>query len=97
MTRDGLTCHGISSSETVSHVLNTFIDRASVDFTAGTLQVSAGRQRINWSQALVWNPNDIFNTYSSFDFDYMERPGSDAVRVDLLTGAFFGCRNSQSN
>ncbi len=70
-----------------SVILNTFIDRASVDFTAGTLQVSAGRQRINWSQALVWNPNDIFNTYSYFDFDYVERPGSDAVRVIWSPGA----------
>ena len=40
-----------------------------------------GRQRINWGQTLIWNPNDIFNTYSFFDFDYVERPGSDAVRL----------------
>ncbi len=69
-----------------SYVLNTMIDRAYVDFTAGRLQVRAGRQRINWSQALVWNPNDLFNTYSFFDFDYVERPGSDAVRVTYSTG-----------
>ncbi len=69
-----------------SYVLNTMIDRAYVDFTAGSLQVRAGRQRINWSQALVWNPNDLFNTYSFFDFDYVERPGSDAVRVTYSTG-----------
>jgi hypothetical protein len=29
----------------------------------------------------VWNPNDIFNAYSFFDVDYIERPGSDAVRL----------------
>ena len=69
-----------------SYVLNTMIDRAYVDFTAGSLQIRAGRQRINWSQALVWNPNDLFNTYSFFDFDYVERPGSDAVRVTYSTG-----------
>jgi hypothetical protein len=69
-----------------SYVLNTMIDRAYVDFTAGRLQVRAGRQRINWSQALVWNPNDLFNTYSFFDFDYVERPGSDAVRLTFSTG-----------
>ena len=69
-----------------SYVLNTMIDRAWVDFTAGRFQVRAGRQRINWSQALVWNPNDLFNTYSFFDFDYVERPGSDAVRVTYSTG-----------
>lgn len=69
-----------------SYVLNTVIDRAYIDFTAGRFQIRAGRQRINWSQALVWNPNDIFNTYSFFDFDYVERPGSDALRLTLSTG-----------
>lgn len=69
-----------------SYLLNTMIDRAFVDFSAGPLQISAGRQRINWSQALIWNPNDIFNTYSFFDFDYVERPGSDALRLVYSTG-----------
>jgi hypothetical protein len=69
-----------------SFVLNTFIDRAYIEYTAGRFQLTAGRQRINWSQALVWNPNDIFNTYSFFDFDYIERPGSDAIRAVYSTG-----------
>ncbi len=69
-----------------SFVLNTFIDRAWIGYTAGKLRLTLGRQRINWSQALVWNPNDIFNTYSFFDFDYMERPGSDAIRAVYSTG-----------
>ncbi len=69
-----------------SYVLNMMIDRAYIDFTAGSLQIRAGRQRINWSQALIWNPNDIFNTYSFFDFDYAERPGSDALRLTWSTG-----------
>jgi hypothetical protein len=69
-----------------SYVLNTMIDRAYLDVTLGRLQVTAGRQRINWSQSLVWNPNDIFNTYSFFDFDYVERPGSDAIRLVYSTG-----------
>ncbi|MCK5169437.1 MAG: hypothetical protein KAQ75_06135, partial [Bacteroidales bacterium] len=29
--------------------------------------------------------NDIFNSYSFFDFDYEERPGSDAIRVQYYT------------
>lgn len=70
-----------------SYVVNMMVDRAYVDFTAGRLQVRAGRQRINWSQAMIWNPNDIFNTYSFFDFDYVERPGSDALRLTYSTGA----------
>jgi hypothetical protein len=70
-----------------SFFLNTTIDRLWVDLNYGKLQVRAGRQRINWGQALVWNPNDIFNAYSFFDFDYVERPGSDAVRLQYYPGS----------
>lgn len=41
----------------------------------------AGRQRINWGINLVWNPNDLFNAFSYMDFDYEERPGSDAILI----------------
>jgi hypothetical protein len=64
-----------------SFFLNTTIDRLWMDFNYGKFQARIGRQRINWGQTLVWNPNDIFNAYSYFDFDYVERPGSDAVRL----------------
>ena len=30
---------------------------------------------------MVWNPNDLFNTYNFVDFDYEERPGTDGIRV----------------
>ncbi|HAM08863.1 MAG: hypothetical protein A2X05_11290 [Bacteroidetes bacterium GWE2_41_25] len=64
-----------------SFFLNTTIDRLWVDFNYDKFQARVGRQRINWGQTLVWNPNDIFNVYSFFEFDYIERPGSDAVRL----------------
>jgi hypothetical protein len=64
-----------------SFFMNTTIDRLWFDLNYGKLQARIGRQRINWGQTLVWNPNDIFNAYSYFDFDYIERPGSDAVRL----------------
>ncbi len=69
-----------------SYVLNTMVDRAYIQYTYQKLEVVVGRQRINWGQTFVWNPNDIFNTYSFFDFDYPERPGSDAVRIQYFTG-----------
>jgi hypothetical protein len=69
-----------------SYVLNASIDRAWLDYTRKNFQVTIGRQRINWSETYVWNPNDIFNTYSYFDFDYEEKPGSDAVRLQYFTG-----------
>ncbi len=61
--------------------LNSNFDRFNLKFTQDQLEVTAGRQRINWGQSFVWNPNDIFNSYSYFDFDYIERPGSDAIRL----------------
>jgi hypothetical protein len=64
-----------------SFFLNTSIDRMWVDFSYEKVQVRIGRQRINWGQTFVWNPNDIFNAYSFFDFDYTEKPGSDAIRI----------------
>jgi hypothetical protein len=64
-----------------SFFLNTAVDRLWVDFNYEKFQVRLGRQRINWGQTFVWNPNDIFNAYSFFDIDYTERPGSDAVRL----------------
>jgi hypothetical protein len=64
-----------------SYVLNTSVDRLYASYESGKFKASLGRQRINWGQTLVWNPNDIFNAYSFFDFDYVERPGSDALRL----------------
>jgi len=66
--------------------LHTIIDRAYLDFTQGSWQFRIGRQRINWGINKVWNPNDVFNSFSYFDFDYEERPGSDAVKIQHYTG-----------
>ncbi len=62
------------------------LDRLMIDYTTGNFQATIGRQRINWGQTFVWNPNDLFNTYSYFDFDYEEKPGSDAVRLQYYIG-----------
>jgi len=62
-------------------LFNSTIDRASAEYTDGKWDITLGRQRINWGINTVWTPNDIFNTFNYFDFDYEERPGSDAARV----------------
>lgn len=62
-------------------LVHTISDRFFADFNKGKWSVRVGRQRINWGINTVSNPNDLFNTYSFFDFDYEERPGTDAVRV----------------
>jgi len=69
-------------------LFNTTIDRALVNYTKGNWDITLGRQRVNWGMNLAWNPNDIFNTYNLLDFDYEERPGSDAIRVQYYLGDF---------
>lgn len=62
-------------------VLNTFVDRLWLNYSNDKWDIRLGRQRINWGQNLVWNPNDLFNVLNYADFDYEERPGGDAIRV----------------
>ncbi len=69
-----------------SFVFNATIDRFFLEYVKDKWEIRAGRQRINWGVNLAWNPNDIFNAYSFFDFDYEERPGSDAIRIKRYTG-----------
>jgi len=70
-----------------SFLLNVAVDRLWLEYSSGKFQLTLGRQRINWGQTFVWNPNDIFNAYSYFDFDYEERPGSDALRIQYFPGS----------
>ncbi len=69
-------------------LLNITIDRALVQYSGTRWEVTLGRQRINWGRNLIWNPNDLFNSYNFLDFDYEERPGSDAVRMQYFLDAF---------
>jgi hypothetical protein len=84
-----------------SNVLYQNMDRLFAKFTFQKIELTVGRQRINWGTNLVWNPNDIFNAfncfffnimeisfYKTFDFNYIERPGSDAVHLQYYTGDF---------
>lgn len=67
-------------------VIHSTLDRLYLQYSKGNWDIRLGRQRINWGINTIWNPNDIFNTYSFTDFDYEERPGSDALRVQYFTG-----------
>jgi hypothetical protein len=68
-------------------LLHSIIDRAYVNYSHKKWDVTVGRQRINWGVNLIWNPNDIFNAYNFLDFDYEERPGRDAIRVQYFPGS----------
>jgi hypothetical protein len=60
--------------------ISTF-DRLNIGWNFRNGSIRIGRQRINWGINTAWNPNDIFNTYNFLNFDYTERPGTDAVKV----------------
>jgi hypothetical protein len=64
-----------------SLVVHSVIDRMLIAYGVPKWDVTIGRQRINWGMNNVWNPNDIFNAYNFLDFDYEERPGNDAIRI----------------
>lgn len=67
-------------------ILHSYLDRAYFQYTKDKLEIRFGRQRINWGINTVWNPNDLFNAFSFTDFDYEERPGSDALRIQYYIG-----------
>ncbi|MEO9964245.1 MAG: hypothetical protein ABJF11_00560 [Reichenbachiella sp.] len=69
-----------------SWLFQSMIDRAYLEWYGNEWEIRLGRQRVNWGVNLVWNPNDLFNAYSFFDFDYEERPGSDAIRIRKYIG-----------
>jgi len=56
-----------------SFILYSNIDRLNLIFTYDKLEMQIGRQRINWGINSVWTPNDIFNSSSFINFDYVEK------------------------
>ena len=66
-------------------VFNSMIDRLWLKYQKDKIEISIGRQRVNWGVNTIWNNNDLFNAYNFIDFDYIERPGSDVVRF-IYTG-----------
>lgn len=87
---NGLVDLSFNIADTKTAVLNVEFDRLWLDYRTRDFEARVGRQRINWGINLIWNPNDIFNTYNFLDFDYEERPGTDAVRAQYYTGLLSG-------
>ncbi|MCB0730024.1 MAG: hypothetical protein KDC88_03225 [Ignavibacteriae bacterium] len=67
-------------SSNTSSVLYSNIDRLNLFFSFENFEIQIGRQRVNLGINYVWTPNDIFNSFSFLNFDYLEKSGSDAVR-----------------
>jgi len=67
-------------------LLHTIVDRAYINYSKDKWDITVGRQRINWGVTQIWNPNDLFNALNYLDFDYEERPGNDAIRIQYFPG-----------
>lgn len=65
-------------------ILHSIIDRLWLQYESEKWSIRLGRQRINWGMTGVFNPNDLLNQYNFLDFDYEERPGADALRVQFF-------------
>lgn len=83
---DGLVDLSWNWINTRQTILNSSVDRLYATWYSGKWEVDVGRQRINWGKTYAWNPNDLFNAYSYLDFDYEEKPGSDAIRLQYFSG-----------
>jgi hypothetical protein len=70
--------------ETDHAAMITNIERFWLEYKTTKWAFRAGRQRINWGIATTWNPNDLFNAFNFLDFDYEERPGSDAIKAQYF-------------
>jgi len=62
-------------------LMHSNIDRLYASYYNGPWDITLGRQRLNWSRTFVWSPNDLFNNFAYLDFDYEERPGTDALNL----------------
>jgi hypothetical protein len=66
--------------------INSEIDRLNLNWSFDDFEVTIGRQRVMWGTCLVWNPTDLLNPFNFLDFDYVERPGNDAIMMQYYTG-----------
>ncbi|MGK7297411.1 MAG: hypothetical protein ACNS61_16590 [Candidatus Wenzhouxiangella sp. M2_3B_020] len=61
--------------------------RATVQWSSPVGDLRLGRQQVNWSTALIWNPMDILNPFDPLQLEPEERIGVDALLWDKPWGA----------
>ncbi|MFE8069999.1 hypothetical protein QQM79_02980 [Marinobacteraceae bacterium S3BR75-40.1] len=61
--------------------------RGTVQWRSPVGDLRLGRQQVNWSTALIWNPMDILNPVSPLQLEPEERLGVDALLWDKPWGA----------
>jgi opacity protein-like surface antigen len=69
--------------------LTARLERAYVRWTTTQLVATAGRQVVNWGNAMLWSPADLFAQTSIVGLA-PERAGTDAVRLAMPIGALGG-------
>lgn len=67
-----------------------FVDRLSFRVRAPRVDLTVGRQPINFSKAYFWNPLDVFAPFDPRAFDRDYKPGVDAVRAQIALGEVSG-------
>lgn len=65
------------------------VDRAYLKWTPEPFSITAGRQVVNWGNALLWSPADLFAETKIVGLG-PERAGTDALRVMVPLGALGG-------
>ena len=64
------------------------LDRISLGFSGGPLEVTIGRQAVSWATTLILTPADPFAPFNPSDPFREYRGGIDALRVRVFTGPF---------
>ena len=64
------------------------LDRISLGFSGGPLEITIGRQAVSWATTLILTPADPFAPFNPSDPFREYRGGIDALRVRLFTGPF---------
>jgi len=72
-----------------AYALVLTVDRAYLKWSPELLSVTAGRQVVNWGNALLWSPADLFAETKIVGLG-PERAGTDALRVGAAIGALGG-------
>ncbi|MBU1692677.1 MAG: hypothetical protein KKC51_01810 [Verrucomicrobia bacterium] len=59
------------------------LDRLQLRLLSPRTELSVGRQAVSWGTGLLWNPTDLFSSFSPTEIDRDEKLGVDVVRLML--------------
>jgi hypothetical protein len=66
------------------------IDRANITLSLPQCDITVGRQAISFGTTFFWNPNDLLNSFSAYEFDREYKPGVDGINAEIALGDFSG-------